>query len=233
MRMTTNQPTQRGHDAGGGAHGGEHQLHGAHGGQSDHITHGHRTHHFDPARAERLVSEERGQMLPAEEILEAAGLAAGQVVVDLGAGPGFFTLPAARMVGPKGLVYAVDVQPQLLEMCRRRAAEAGVTGIETVHSEESRVPLPDAVADRVFIAFVLHESDDQVAFLREARRLLKAGGEVAIVDWHKKEGTPGPPLEHRVGEDEIATLAAQVGLRPVPAEYKSENYYLARLARAA
>src|SRR5918995_1330121 len=73
-------------------------------------------------------------------ILRAAGIAAGQVVVDLGAGPGFFTLPAARVVGESGRVYAVDVQPSLLEVCRRRAAEAGVSGIETVHSEESHIP---------------------------------------------------------------------------------------------
>lgn len=230
--MTTDQPPHRAHDGEHHAPGG-HSGHAAPGGQSDHITHGHRTHHFDPSRAERLVSEERQQMLPAEQILTGAGVAPGHVVVDLGAGPGFFTLPAARIVGPKGRVYAVDVQPQLLEMCRKRAAEAGISGIETVHSEESHVPLPDGVADRVFIAFVLHESDDPAAFLREARRLLRSGGEVAVVDWHKKEGTPGPPLEHRVGEDEIEGLAAQVGLRPVPADHRSENYYLARLSRDA
>ncbi len=228
--MTADHPTHAAHDA-------AHQTPGDHGaqtGQSDHITHGHRTHHFDPARAERLVSEDRQQMLPAEQILTAAGLAPGQVMVDLGAGPGFFTLPAARIVGPKGRVYAADIQPQLLEMCRQRAAEAGITGIETVHSQESHVPLPDALADRVFIAFVLHESDDPVAFLREARRLLRPGGEVAIVDWHKTEGTPGPPLEHRVGEDDIAALAAQAGLRvaPTPTHHRSENYYVVRLAPA-
>jgi ubiquinone/menaquinone biosynthesis C-methylase UbiE len=192
---------------------------------------GHRTHHFDPARVDRLVSEERHQLLPADAILGAAGIAAGQVVVDLGAGPGFFTLPAARLVGGSGQVYAVDVQPSLLEVCRRRATEAGVSGIETVHSEESHVPLPDAAADRVFIAFVLHEADEPVGLLREAARLLRSGGEVAVVDWHKREGTPGPPLEHRIGEDEVAEVAARVGLRVVPVQYRSEDYYVTRLGR--
>jgi ubiquinone/menaquinone biosynthesis C-methylase UbiE len=198
---------------------------------SDHITHGHRTHHFDPARAERLVSDERRQMLPQEEILAAAGVAAGQTVVDLGAGPGFFTLPAARLVGEKGRVYAADVQPGLLEICRRRATEAGVGGIETVHSEESHVPLGDGVADRVFIAFVLHEADEPVRLLREAARLLRPDGEVAVVDWHKTEGTPGPPLEHRISEDELAATAQEAGLKVRPSDYRSENYYVVRLAR--
>ena len=197
----------------------------------DHITHGHRTHHFDPARVDRLLSEDRQRMLPAESILRAAGVATGQVVVDLGAGPGFFTLPAARLVGAGGRVYAVDVEPSMLDLCRRRAEEAGLTGIETVHSAETQIPLPDATADRVLIAFVLHEADDVAALLREAARLLRPGGEIAVAEWRKADGTPGPPLDHRIGEDDLAGFAAQVGLRPVPTDHRSENYYLARLSR--
>jgi SAM-dependent methyltransferase len=197
----------------------------------DHITHGHRTHHFDPARVDRLLSEDRQRMLPAESILRAAGVATGQVVVDLGAGPGFFTLPAARLVGAGGHVYAVDVEPSMLDLCRRRAEEAGLTGIETVHSAETQIPLPDATADRVLIAFVLHEADDVAALLREAARLLRPGGEIAVAEWRKAEGTPGPPLDHRIGEDDLAGFAAQGGLRPVPTDHRSENYYLARLSR--
>ena len=234
--QTAERPTHGEHaghtgHASGGAHGGHG---GGHSGSSEgpgHIVEGHRTHHFDPAWADRLVSEERHQRMPVDAILRAAGIAAGQVVVDLGAGPGFFTLPAARVVGEKGRVYAVDVQPSLLEVCRRRAAEAGLSWIETEHSEEAHVPLPDAAADRVFIAFVLHEADDQVALLREAARLLRPGGEVAIVELHKREGTPGPPLAHRIGEDEVAAIAAQVGLRVLPVQHQSDDHYLMRLGR--
>ena len=170
-------------------------------------------------------------MLPAESMLRATGVSAGQVVVDLGAGPGFFTLPAARMVGSGGRVYAVDVEPPMLDLCRHRAKEAGLTNVETVHSAETHIPLPDATADRVLIAFVLHEADDVAAMLREAARLLRPGGEIAVAEWLKAEGTPGPPLDHRIGEDDLTHYAAQAGLRPVPTDHRSENYYLARLAR--
>ena len=170
-------------------------------------------------------------MLPAETMLREAGVAAGQVVVDLGAGPGFFTLPAARLVGTGGHVYAVDVEPLMLDVCRRRAEEAGLTGIETVHSAEAQIPLPDAVADRVMIAFVLHEADDVAALLREAARLLRPSGEIVVAEWRKAEGTPGPPVDHRIGEDDLAGFAAQVGLRPVPTDHRSENCYLARFSR--
>lgn len=170
-------------------------------------------------------------MLPAEPMLRAAGVAAGHVVVDLGAGPGFFTLPAARLVGAGGQVYAVDVEPLMLDLCRRRAKEAGLIWIETVHSSEAHIPLPDATADCVLIAFVLHEADEVAALLREAARLLRPGGAIAVAEWRKAEGTPGPPLDHRIGEDDLAAFAAQVGLSPVPTDHRSENYYLARLSR--
>ena len=216
-------------------HRGDHVNHGNQGGHDqqgpDHIVEGHRTHHFDPARVDRLVSGERHQMMPPEPILRAAGIATGHMVVDLGAGPGFFTVPAARLVGSGGRVYAADVAPSMLEVCQRRAAEADITWIETVHSEELHVPLPDAIADRVVIAFVLHEADDPAALLREAARLLRPNGEVAVVEAHKVEGTPGPPMEHRIGEDEVAALAAEVGLRAAPVEHRGERYYLARLRK--
>ena len=213
-------------------HRGDHSNHRGHDQQGpDHIVEGHRTHHFDPARVDRLVSDERHQMMPPEPILRAAGIAAGHVVVDLGAGPGFFTLPAAKLVGPQGHVYAADVAPSMLEVCRRRAAQAEITWTETVQSDEAYVPLSDATADRVLIAFVLHEADDPAALLKEAARLLRPGGEVAVVEAHKVEGTPGPPMEHRIGEDEVAALATQVGLRAAPIEHRGERYYLARLRK--
>lgn len=220
--MTGEQHRQHDHPANQGQH--DHHA-------PDHIVEGHRTHHFDPARAERLYGEERHQAMPPEPILRAAGITAGQVVVDLGAGPGFFTLPAAQLVGQSGRVYAADVAPSMLEMCQRRAAEAGLTWIETVRSEESHVPLPAATADRVLISFVLHEADDPTALLREAARLLRPGGEVAVVEAHKKEGTPGPPMEHRIGEEEVAALAPQVGLQAAPVEHRGERYYVSRLRR--
>ena len=207
-----------------------HQSHDAHGSPGQRAE-GQRTNRFDPKHAVRLYSEERSQMTPAGPILRAAGVDAGQIVVDLGAGPGFFTLPAARLVGSGGRVYAVDVQPGMLEVCQRRAAEAGITWIETVRSEESRVPLPDATADRVVIAFVLHEADDPAALLREAVRLLRPDGEVAVVESPKIEGTPGPPMEHRIGEDELAALAARVGLSASPVEQRGARYYVLRLRR--
>jgi SAM-dependent methyltransferase len=214
-----------GHDGHDGAGG-----HGEHGGHGGHDGEGwHRTHRFNPANVERLIGEERRALLPPEETLRAAGIGPGQTVVDLGCGPGFFTLPAAALVGDGGRVYGVDVQPEMVEVCRRRAAEAGLRRVEVLQSTETRVPLPDGVADRVFVAFVLHEADDQAAFLGEARRLLRPGGEVAIVEWQPKAGPAGPPREHRVSTDEIVSLASPTGLRLLAERALNDSHYLVRL----
>ncbi len=197
--------------------------------QTGHGEHRHRTHRFDPANVARLLGDERRALLPPLETLRAAGLAPGQTVVDLGCGPGYFTIPAAELVGEQGRVYGVDVQPEMVAACRRRAAEAGATRVEVVRSDESRVPLPDAIADRVLLAFVLHEADDQQALLGEVRRLLKPGGEVACIEWRKQEGPPGPPREHRLSEEEAAALAAAAGLRVIGRRALNDYHYLLRL----
>ena len=185
--------------------------HGGHGGHAEHGGHGTGRGMFDPANMERLLGEQRRAKLPPEETLSTAGVTPGQTVVDLGCGPGYFTLPAAQLAGANGRVYAVDTQPEMLDACRRRAA--GVGGIEFVHSDAAKVPLPDGTAGVVLISVMLHESKDRAAVLREAGRLLKPGGHVALIEFHKQDGPPGPPKEVRLSSQEVATVADAAGLR--------------------
>ena len=220
-------------------HGSEHTTPSSHDRHEEHNGHGghggHRTHKFDPARLERLLGDERRRQMPPEDTLRAAGVMPGHTVVDLGCGPGYFTLPAASLVGDSGYIYAVDVQRELLDICRRRVDEAGLTNVETVHSEESRVPLPDACADLVFAAFVLHETDAPAAFLREAARLLKPGGAAVIVEWQKRDEPAGPPSGHRLSVDEVLAHARDAGLQAAEQYDLNERHYLVglRLSREA
>lgn len=203
---TQGQPRDHGRHGGAGGERG-HGGHGGHGGA------GRGRGMFDPANMARLLGEERRAKLPPEATLRAAGLTTGQTVVDLGCGPGYFTLPAAALVGPRGKVYGVDLQPEMVEACRARAAAARARWVEVVRSTETEVPLPDGIADVVLISVVLHETNDRVAFLREARRLLKPGGEIALIEFRKVDGSPGPPKEIRLSEAEVAAVAAAAGLR--------------------
>jgi ubiquinone/menaquinone biosynthesis C-methylase UbiE len=191
-------------------HGGHGRGHAGHG---DHAGAGQRRDKFNPANVERLLGEERRAWNPPEATLRAAGVAPDQTVVDLGCGPGYYTLPAAELVGPRGTVYGVDVQPEMVAACRERAAAAGARGVEVVRSSETHVPLPDGVADLVLASLVLHEATDRAAFLREARRLLKPGGEVALIEFRQQDGPPGPPRAVRLSEADVAAAAGAAGLR--------------------
>lgn len=192
------QPLSR-EDGGGGA--------GGHGG------HGTGRGVFHPANIDRLLGAQRRAQLPAVRTLRAAGVTDGQTLVDLGCGPGYFTLPAAEIVGPRGKVYGVDAQPEMVEACRRRAAEAGVQNVEVLLSNATQVPLPDGIAEVVLISVVLHEVEHPAAVLGEARRLLKPGGEVALIEFRKQDGPPGPPKEVRLSEEQVAAVAGAAGLR--------------------
>jgi ubiquinone/menaquinone biosynthesis C-methylase UbiE len=164
---------------------------------------------FNPSRAHLLDDPERRNWLPPDAIVAALHLHEGERVVDIGAGTGYFALPMAAAVGPGGHAFAVDVAPQMLERLQAKLAENGVTNVQPVEGEASCTGLPSGCADVVFMANVWHEFDDHSAVLGEARRLLKSGGRVAILDWRPDaEPDHGPPLAHR-----IAASAAEASLK--------------------
>ncbi len=183
------------------------------------MEHEHRQHHkFNPANAARLLSGERAQMLPPADVLDLLDARPGQVVADVGCGPGFFALPLAERVGAQGgRVLACDTAPAMLDILRRRVAEAGGSAIEALQSEESGLPLADASCDRVLLACLLHELAFPEAFLAEVSRVLRPGGRGLALDWQARETPVGPPLASRVAPDTAAAWLAAAGLVAAPA----------------
>ena len=121
-----------------------------------------------------------------------AGVAPGDTVVDYGCGPGYFSLAAARLTGPEGAVYAVDLEPRMVELVRRRAAEAGLSNVTAVAADGIRADLPDAIADAIICVQIMHYADGgeaRVAVARDLHRLLKPGGRVLVAQWKPKRAT--------------------------------------------
>jgi len=177
----------------------------------------HRFHKFDPANADRLLSEERAQIHPPAEALALLDLHPGQVVADVGCGPGFLTIPIAHVVQPGGRVMAVDIRPEMLALLRGRLAAAGITHVRPMLSQESLLPLGDEGCARLLAAFLLHELVDPTAFLSEVRRVLQSGGRGLAVDWAPRESPVGPPLDARVPADHAIEWLRTAGLVPDPA----------------
>ncbi|MGH9525015.1 MAG: class I SAM-dependent methyltransferase [Terriglobales bacterium] len=151
------------------------------------------------ADAHRLENPERLKWLPPDRVLALLPLRPGSVVADIGAGTGFFAIPLARAVTGEGRVFAVDLQPGMLDLLRAKLGGDAVKTITLVSGSAQATTLADASCDIVFIANVWHELPDYAAALREFRRILKPGGTLAIVDWRPDvEQPPGPPLDHRI-----------------------------------
>ncbi|GEM_PF-376062 len=153
----------------------------------------------------------------------------GDIVVDVGAGSGFYAFPAAAVVGPGGRVYAVDVSPELVELVRERAVKGKVRNLEPVLSTPKRIPIEDAVADVAILANVLHGIPSTT--VDEAVRLLRPGGRLVNVDW-KKEPTPeGPPVRHRLTLREATAALTAHGLTPVDSFELGPYHYVLVLER--
>ncbi len=181
---------------------------------SGHPDHGgagpHGGHKFDASGRARLDSPERRAYLDPDAILEAFAIGEGMRIADVGAGIGFFARPAARRVGASGVVHAIDLSPEMLDDLRGRVAAEGLGNLETHLSTEDRIPLPDASVDVALLACVLHELAG-AGTLRECRRILVAGGRLAVVDWKKIDQDEGPPREHRLDEAEAVDVLAAAG----------------------
>jgi ubiquinone/menaquinone biosynthesis C-methylase UbiE len=179
---------------------------------------------FEALRFKRLMSAERHRELPPEKILRAIGLGPGQTFVDIGAGPGFFTLPAARIVGAKGRVHGLDISPLMVAELKKNAARAGLINIRAARISETGIPLP-AGADVYLMVNVFHELDDRSGSLRQIRNAMIARSRFILIDFLRKKTPHGPPLRERISLRAIRPILEAAGLaiervfRPNDEEY--------------
>lgn len=150
-----------------------------------------------------------------DEFWRSLGLQAGQKVVHLGCGAGFYLVAAAQIVGQTGSVIGVDILSHLLEAAESRAARANVGGIVRTIRADIEQPngstLPDNSADWVLVANILHLADP-AQILVEACRLVVKTGKVAVVEWLTVATPVGPPADHRISQAKVLELAHESGL---------------------
>jgi len=144
--------------------------------------------------------------------MDALGVGEGVVVADLGAGSGWFTIRLAGRVGPNGLVYAEDIQSQMIDSIDRRVKRLGLTNVRTVLGRPNDPRLPPASVDAVLIVDSYHEMAQPVALLKNVARSLKPNGRIGIVNFTKDGGGPGPAVEDRVDPERVIADARAAGL---------------------
>ena len=146
--------------------------------------------------------------------IEQLGLSDGNVVADLGAGSGFYTIEAAKAVAPRGRVYAIDVQKDLLERLKKEAERIHVRNIEVLAGDLEKLggsKLRESSCDVAIASNVLFMLDDKKSFLLEAKRILKLNGRLLVIDWSASFNQMGPHPDHVVYKDEALKMAKSVG----------------------
>ena len=121
----------------------------------------------------------------ASQVLSAVGVEEGKAVLDLGCGSGTYTIPAAKLVGDDGRVYAVDVSRKALDRMEEKAEREGLKNIVRIDaSAGEKIPLEDETVDVMLLIDVLQEIDDRSALFDEAYRILRQGGVVIVYPMH-------------------------------------------------
>ena len=173
---------------------------------------------FPPEDLGVLEGPDREAWQKPEQIMDALRIAERSVVADLGAGGGWFTVRLARRVGPNGVVYAEDIQPQMIEATTRRVQREGLHNVRAILGTPEDPRLPAGALDAVLIVDTYHEMAEPVTLLRNVARALKQQGRLGIVDFNRDGGGPGPPTEERVDPDAIVRDAGAAGLKLIRRE---------------
>lgn len=155
-------------------------------------------------------------LINADLVLNTAHIEDKMKVADLGCGSsGHFVFPAAKMVGKKGVVYAVDILRSALETINKRARAENLANIKTVWSNLEifgATKIEPASLDVAMLINTLYQSHKRVEILRETIRLMKKSGKLIVVEW-KNIATPfGPPAEERVKKELLDNGAKKLGL---------------------
>ena len=169
---------------------------------------------FDIAKLERLNDPGRFDTLKPAAMWVALGEPTPRTIVEIGAGTGLFSAAFSKRA-PGATVYAVDVEPVMIERMQKHRSEVASGRIVPVLAEETHVPLEDGVADLVVMINLHHELVDPAASYAEAYRLLAAGGQLLVVDWAHADTPKGPPLAVRATRQQLEQYLSAAGFSRV------------------
>jgi precorrin-6B methylase 2 len=158
-------------------------------------------------RPEREVEEQP------QRVIDALDIRAGQTVVDLGAGSGYYSFRIAPLVGPAGKVIAVDIEPEMLRVIQQRAEREQVNNLVTVRSAQCDPNLPAASVDLLFMVDVYHELSCPYEMMQKVALALKPGGRVALIEFRKEDPKVTIKEVHKMSVAQIVKEMNAVGLK--------------------
>ena len=169
-------------------------------------------------------------LLDEKQLFDGLAMQSGIHLLDFGCGLGNYALAASPQIGDTGQIYAVDLWEEGIETLEIRSSMAEIGNIQTSEcGSGDRLPIDDQVVDLCLLATVAHILVQEKLFedaMNEIKRVLKPGGRIAVVEFHKKEGPPGPPLSWRLAPDTLEMIFVSSGYFPVQTMDVGPHNYL-------
>jgi ubiquinone/menaquinone biosynthesis C-methylase UbiE len=186
-----------------------------------------------PDWIQRLERPQRIAELKIDEVLSKLKLAPGNVVADLGAGPGVFSLPLAKAVLPGGKVYAVEIDQEFLDHIKRKTQAQNVSNITLVLGKFSDPALPANDVDVAFFHDVLHHIEDRAEYLKNLANYVKPSGRIAVVELDPVTGSHRDDPKLRLTKEQVAAWMADAGFKPVEEFKMFDDKWFVIYGRAA
>lgn len=155
------------------------------------------------------------KFLDPQAVIDQLDMCEGMKVADFGCGAGHFSLAAAKKVGEKGVVFAIDILPEKLETVQSQAKNMGITNILVKRENlelENGSKLPGKSVDWVIIKDMLYQNKEKGKILAEAKRVLAEKGKILVAEWITENTSIGPQKELRIDKNSLIDLAQKNGL---------------------
>ena len=178
-----------------------------------------------------LDSANRVARLKVDEAVAALQLKPGNVVADIGAGSGVFTLPLARAVASTGKVYAVDIEKGLVDHITKKATEQKATNVQAVLGKFTDPNLPGRDVDLVFIYDVLHHIENRAEYIKNLAPYLKRTARIAVIDFHPELGPHKNDPALQITRDQTKAWMAAIGFKPVAEHRLYEDKWFVEYSR--
>ena len=170
------------------------------------------------------------QLIDAEKVLEELHLKKGNTFLDMACGQGEYAIEFSNIVGEDGLIYAVDLWDENIVQLRKAVSGAWIKNIKAIVADVSKVmPIGNDSVDVCLMATVLHDLILEKAAdeaIKEAARVLKPNGLLAIIEFKKIDGPPGPPLKIRLNPNEVESIVTSFGFIKKEVKEVGEYNYL-------
>lgn len=183
--------------------------------------HGH--HRFNPGKAGKLIDPNRQEIFPIEEVLTLMDIKEHEVVADLGCGNGYLSIP---ILNKANHLFAVDIEPKMLELLRERVNETSKDNISYINSDLEQINIIDKKIDKAVVAFVAHEIPNLEKAIAELKRILKTNGVIFVIDWEAIDMENGPPKHERIPSEKLHEIFEDNGFVVELGHFNKGVYYL-------